>query len=190
MQDLKSHLMSKDMHLGPGVMGERHLGSQRQGFSVGWTLQTVPCEQCFRLLSTWWGCSCGYLSSKGKISKIRVPGCPVGDSQPTWLHHKELNLSLCTSEATQRGRASNCYSRASRGIDGGSDLTGFFHSYYSEHMRAVSSPENPNFPKGGSGHDSSLNQPLSHFAPLILEALRQLECKQLNSGCFVKPQSR
>ena len=139
MQELKSHLMSKDMHLGPGAMGERHLGSQRQGFSVGWVLQTVPSEQCFRLLSTWWGCSCGYVSSKGKISKIRVPRCPVGDSQPTWLPHKELNLSLCTSEARQSWGASNCYPRTSRGIGGGSDLMGFFHSYYSEHMRAVSS---------------------------------------------------
>ena len=173
MQELKSHLTSKDTHLGPGAMGERHLGSQRQGFSVGWELQIVPWEQCFRLLSTRWGCSCDYLSSKGKISKIRVPGCPVGDSQPTWLYYKELNLPLCTSEATQSWGASNCYSRTSRGIGGGSDLMGFFHSYYSEHMRAVSNPENPNFPKGGSCHDSSMNQPLSHFVPSILEALRQ-----------------
>lgn len=82
---------------------------------------------------------------------------PCLSPQPTWLHRKESRPPLPTEGSHGSKGGSNCFSRTGRGMGICSDLMVFFHSYCSDHMRAIGSPYNLNFPNPGSCLDLSFN---------------------------------
>ena len=82
---------------------------------------------------------------------------PYLSPQPTWLPHKELRPSLPTERSSRSKGGSNCFSGTGRGMGMCSDLIVFFHSYCSDHMRAIGSPYNLNFPNPASCRDLSFN---------------------------------